>query len=170
MPDLSQRVQAAPVDHAGRHGTVRSPPICSERWQRSEQALVLAMMEMGNVDPMRSTQGVSTRKVTKTTEELRGIAFSKSKVSRLYEEPDVRVRTWNQCSLNGKRCPFLLVDAMQTRVRRNEAVRSTSALMEVGINEEGYREVLGLEIGDNKSEGTWERLFRRLKARGLRGM
>ena len=39
------------------------------------------MMEMGNVDPMRSTQGVSTRKVTKTTEELRGLAFSKSTVN-----------------------------------------------------------------------------------------
>jgi len=140
------------------------------RYQRSEQALVLAMMEMVNVDLMRSTRGVSTRKVTKITEELCGTAFSKSTVSRLCEELDVRVRAWNERPLKERRYPFLVVDAMQIKVRRDEAVRSTSALIAVGINEEGYREVLGLDIGDSESEGTWERLFKRLKARGLRGV
>jgi len=119
---------------------------------------------------MRSTQGVSTRKVTKITEELCGTRFSKSTVSRLCEELDVRVGAWNERPLRKKRYPFLLVDAMQIKVRRDEAVRSTSALIAVGINEEGYREVLGLDIGDSESEGTWERLFKRLKARGLRGV
>ena len=133
------------------------------RYQRSEQALVLAMMEM-------VLQGVSTRKVTKITEELCGAAFSKSTVSRLCEELDVRVRAWNERSLKKQQYPFLVVDAMQIKVRRDEAVRSTSALIAVGINEEGYREVLGLDIGDSESEGTWERLFKRLKARGLRGV
>jgi len=133
------------------------------RYQRSEQALVLAMMEM-------VLQGVSTRKVTKITEELCGTAFSKSTVSRLCEALDVRVRAWNERSLKERRYPFLIVDAMQIKVRRDEAVRSTSALVAVGINEEGYREVLGLDIGDSESEATWERLFKRLKARGLRGV
>jgi transposase-like protein len=133
------------------------------RYQRSEQALVLAMMEM-------VLQGVSTRKVTKITEELCGTAFSKSTVSRLCEELDVRVGAWNERSLKKQQYPFLVVDAMQIKVRRDEAVRSTSALIAIGINEEGYREVLGLDIGDSESEGTWERLFKRLKARGLRGV
>lgn len=120
-------------------------------------------------------QGVSTRKVTKITDKLCGTGFSKSAVSRLCEsrlceELDVRVRAWNERPLDGKRYPFLLVDAMQIKVRRDEAVRSTSALVAIGINEEGYREVLGLDIGDSESEGTWERLFKRLKARGLRGV
>jgi transposase-like protein len=140
------------------------------RYQRSEQALVLAMMEMVNVDLMRSTQGVSTRKVTKITEELCGAAFSKSTVSRLCEELDVRVEAWNERPLKERSYPFVIVDAMQIKVRRDEAVRSTSALIAIGINEEGYREVLGLDIGDSESEGTWERLFKRLKARGLRGV
>ena len=133
------------------------------RYQRSEQALVLAMMEM-------VLQGVSTRKVTKITEELCGTSFSKSTVSRLCEELDVRVRAWNERPLQKQRYPFLLVDAMQIKVRRDEAVRRASALIAIGINEEGYREVLGLDIGDSESEGTWERLFKRLKARGLRGV
>ena len=145
------------------------------RYQRSEQALVLAMMEMVNVDLMRSTQGVSTRKVTKITEELCGTSFSKSTVSRLCEELDVRVRAWNERPLK-KKYPFLVVDAMQIKVRRDEAVRRASALIAIGINEEGYREVLGLDIGDSESTrrnfcaGTWERLFKRLKARGLSGV
>jgi len=139
------------------------------RYQRSEQALVLAMMEM-------VLQGVSTRKVTKITEELCGTAFSKSTVSRLCAALDVRVGAWNERPLDGKRYPFLLVDAMQIKVRRDEAVRSTSALIAVGINEEGYREVLGLDIGDSESTRrnfcarTWERLFKRLRDRGLRGV
>jgi transposase-like protein len=133
------------------------------RYQRSEQALVLAMMEM-------VLQGVSTRKVTKITEELCGAAFSKSTVSRLCEELDVRVEAWNERPLKERSYPFVIVDAMQIKVRRDEAVRSTSALIAIGINEEGYREVLGLDIGDSESEGTWERLFKRLKARGLRGV
>ena len=145
------------------------------RYQRSEQALVLAMME-------EAYQGVSTRKVTKITEELCGTAFSKSTVSQLCAALDVRVGAWNERPLDGKRYPFLLVDAMQMgddtspKVRRDEAVRSTSALIAVGINEEGYREVLGLDIGDSESTrgnfcaGTWKRLFKRLRDRGLRGV
>ena len=141
----------------------------AQKFLRGEQALVLAMMEM-------VLQGVSTRKVTKITEELCGTAFSKSTVSRLCEELDVRVGAWNERSLKKQQYPFLVVDAMQIgddtspEVRRDEAVRSTSALIAIGINEDGYREVLGLDIGDSESEGTWERLFKRLKARGLRGV
>ena len=105
------------------------------RYQRSEQALVLAMMEEAH-------GGVSTRKVTKITEELCGSSFSKSTVSRLCEELDVRVGAWNERPLKKKRYPFLLVDAMQIKVRRDEAVRSTSALIAIGINEEGYGEIL----------------------------
>jgi transposase-like protein len=134
------------------------------------------MMEMVNVDLMRSTQGVSTRKVTKITEELCGAAFSKSTVSRLCEELDVRVRAWNERPLKERRYPSVIVDAMQIKVRRDEAVRRASALIAIGINEEGYREVLGLDIGHSESirrnfcAGTWERLFKRLRDHGLRGV
>lgn len=133
------------------------------RYQRSEQALVLAMMEM-------VLQGVSTRKVARVTEELCGREFSKSTVSRLCEALDARVQKWNQRRLREREYPFVVVDAMQVKVRRDGRVRSTSALIAVGISEEGYREVLGLDIGDSESEGTWARLFGRLKDRGLSGV
>lgn len=132
------------------------------RYQRSEQALVLAMMEM-------VLQGVSTRKVKKITEELCGETFSKSTVSALCGELDGRVQAWNERTLE-KCYPFLVVDAMQIRVRRDGAVRSTSALIAVGISEKGYREVLGLDIGDSESEGTWARFFKRLRDRRISGV
>lgn len=133
------------------------------RYQRSEQALVLAMMEM-------VLQGTSTRKVKKITEELCGEHFSKSTVSRLCSALDARVEAWNERPLKKRDYPFVIVDAMQIKVRRDGAVRSTSALLAVGISEEGYREVLGLDIGDSESEVTWARFFERLKRRGLSGV
>lgn len=132
------------------------------RYQRSEQALVLALMEM-------VVQGVSTRKVTRITEQLCGTSFSKSTVSSLCADLDARVAAWNERPLEG-RYPFLIVDAIVVKVRRDGAVRSTSALVALGISEEGYREVLGVTLGDSETEGTWGGFFKRLKQRGLRGV
>ena len=133
------------------------------RYQRSEQALVLALMEM-------VLQGVSTRKVTKVTEELCGTGFSKSTVSRLCQELDLRVVAWRKRPLDGQCYPFVIVDALGIKVRRQEAVRSTSVLIALGVSEEGKREVLGLSLGDSESESTWSTFFRSLKERGLSGV
>jgi transposase-like protein len=149
------------------------------RYQRSEQALVLALIRPGPGRQM-TLQGVSTRKVTKITEELCGTSFSplwisgKSTVSRLCQQLDARVSAWRERPLGVM--PFVVVDALVVKVRRDEAVRSTSALIALGVNtavtggEEGYREVLGLWLGDSESEGTWSSFFRSLKERGLSGV
>lgn len=115
-------------------------------------------------------QGVSTRKVKKITEELCGTSFSKSTVSRLCAGLDVRVAAWRERALDAVRYPFVIVDALVVKVRRQEAVRSTSVLIASGINEAGHREVLGLHIGDSESEATWSQFFRALKQRGLSGV
>lgn len=143
-----------------RAGTFRTALF--ERYQRSEKALVLALMEM-------VVNGVSTRKVKKITAELCGREFTRSTVSELAKELDVQVEAWNERPLEG-RYPFVLVDAMQIRVRREGAVRSTSALLVVGVSETGYREVLGIRIADSESEAGWLETFRWLKERGLSGV
>ncbi|MFB6368229.1 MAG: IS256 family transposase [Gemmatimonadota bacterium] len=134
-----------------------------QRYQRSEKALVLALMEM-------LVNGVSTRKVKRVTEELCGREFSKSTVSRLAKGLNEQVEAWNERSLEGTRYPFVLVDAMHIKVRRQGAVRSTSALIAVGVNEEGYREILGLRIANSETEEGWLETFRWLKGRGLEGV
>lgn len=129
------------------------------RYQRSEQALVLSLMEL-------VVNGVSTRKVTRITEELCGASFSKSTVSQLCTALDARVRAFNDRSLDS--FPFVLVDAMYLKARDGEAVESKAALIVSGINAEGYREVLGVRIGDSESEVFWLETFRWLKGRGLK--
>ena len=133
------------------------------RYQRSEQALILTLMEM-------VVNGVSTRKVAHITEELCGKEFSKSTVSDLCKGLDPVVHAWNERDLSGSRYPFLLVDALVLKVREGGQVRSISALIAVGINERGYREILGLQIGDSESEASWTALFTWLKRRGLQGV
>jgi putative transposase len=138
-------------------------PTLFARYQRSEQALVLALMEM-------VLNGVSTRKVTAITEELCGTRFSRSTVSQLCTALDTRVHAWNERPLGRHAYPFVIVDALVIKVRRDHAVRATSALMVSGVNADGQRELLGLRLGDSESEGTWTDMFTWLKTRGLHGV
>jgi len=133
------------------------------RYQRSEQALVLTLMKM-------VINGVSTRKVAQITEELCGTSFSKSTVSDLCRGLHPVVEAWNERDLAATRFPFVLVDALVIRVREVGRVRSCSALVATGVNEEGYREILGLQLGDGESERSWAEFFRWLKGRGLHGV
>lgn len=133
------------------------------RYQRSEQALVLTLMEM-------VVNGVSTRKVARITEELCGTAFAKSTVSDLCKALDPLVTAWNERDLSAQRFPFVLVDALVVKVREAGRVRAVSALVATGVNEQGYREVLGLQVGDSESERTWQDFFTWLKGRGLGGV
>jgi len=132
------------------------------RYQRSEQAFVLALMEM-------VVQGVSTRKVNAITEELCGASFSKSTVSALCSGLEPRVRAFNERRLDGN-YPFLLVDALFFKSRDEERVVGRAALIVSGIGEEGKREILGVRIGDTESFSTWDETFRWLKGRGLGGV
>ena len=133
------------------------------RYQRSEQALVLTLLEM-------VVNGVSTRKVARITEELCGTSFAKSTVSDLCKALDPLVTAWNERDLRAQRYPFVLVDALVVKVREDGRVRAVSALVATGVNEQGYREILGLQVGDSESERTWMEFFTWLKGRGLAGV
>lgn len=114
-----------------RNGTFST--VLFERYQRSEQALLLAMMQM-------VIDGVSTRKVENITEELCGKSFSKSMVSDLCKKLDPVVEQFRNRPLE-KYYPFLMFDAMYLKVRE-EAVKSRGFLIAIGVNEEGSRGVL----------------------------
>jgi putative transposase len=93
--------------------------------------------------------GVSTRKVAKITEELCGTEFSKSTVSELCKRLDPLVKAWNERPLK-EAYPFVMVDAIVLKVRKNGQVRPQSALIAIGVNMKGYREVLGFWIGGQR--------------------
>jgi transposase-like protein len=133
-----------------------------KRYQRSEQALVLSLMEM-------YVNGVSTRKVTKITEQLCGARFSRSTVSDLCLNLDTRVTAFNERKLVGN-YPFIIVDCMYFKARENEAIESKACMIACGINEAGEREILGVRIGDSESSSFWKDTFDWLKDRGLKGV
>ncbi len=134
-----------------------------KRYQRSEQAFVLALMEM-------VVNGVSTRKVTNITEELCGVSFSKSTVSQLCAGLDPKVRVFNERRLDEAKFPFIMVDATFIKSREGDRVVSRAVLIITGIRDDGRREILGLKIGDTESFATREETFRWLKSRGLKGV
>lgn len=146
-----------PKDRDGRF-----QPSLFERYQRSEKAFVLALIEM-------YLEGVSTRRVTKVVEELCGASVSASQVSSLVKKFTER-EAWRTRSLAGTRYPYLIVDAHYEKVRINGRVRSTAVLWVIGVSEEGYREHLGVWLGAGESAEGWSRVFRDLVQRGLEGV
>jgi putative transposase len=132
------------------------------RYQRSEQALVTALMEM-------YLQGVSTRNVAAITEELCGTAFSKSQVSALAGRLDPELKAWRERPLTAA-YPYLAVDARYEHARVDGRVVTLGVLVVAGVRDDGRREVLAVEEADTESEATYHDLFRRLKGRGLRGV
>lgn len=147
-----------PRDREGRFRTE-----LFNRFQRSERALVLSLMDM-------VIQGVSTRKVKKITRTLCGHEFSKSTVSELTKELDEQVRAWADRPLDGQNYPFVIADAMFVKVRREGRVRSAAVLIAVGITAEGHREVLGMNVSLTESETAWNEFFLHLRRRGLSGV
>jgi transposase-like protein len=144
-----------------REGTF-SPELFA-RYQRSEQALVTTLMEM-------YVQGVSTRKVAAITEQLCGTSFSKSQVSALAGRLDAELAAWRARPLGAARYPYLTVDARYEHVRVDGRVVSQGVLVVAAVRDDGRREILAVDVADTESAATYEDLFRRLKARGLRGV
>jgi transposase-like protein len=132
------------------------------RYQRSEQALMLSMIEM-------YIQGVSTRKVTHIVQELCGVGISKSQVSSLAGELDKNLNLWRQRRLD-KAYPYLVVDARYEKVRTTAGVVSKAVMIVVGVSDCGHREILSIQVGDSENEVDWGSLFQDLKDRGLSGV
>ena len=133
------------------------------RYQRNEKALCLALMEM-------YIEGVSTRKVKEVTEELCGTSFSKSLVSQLAGALDSELKAWRDRRLEADAYPYLFVDARYEKVRVDGGVVSQGVLLISGVRDDGFREILAVEVADTESEATYQELFRSLKSRGLSGV
>ena len=133
------------------------------RYQRNEKALVLALMEM-------YVEGVSTRKVKDITEELCGISFSRSLVSSLASHLDSELEAWRNRRLEAKAYPYLFVDARYEKARVDARVIGQGVLIVSAVSDEGFREILAVEVAHTESEATYQELFRSLKARGLSGV
>lgn len=143
-----------PRDRGGEFSTA-----LFERYARSEKALVGALAEM-------YVQGVSTRKVKAITEELCGHSFSASAISAINKGLDEALDRFAQRPLD-EAYPYLILDARYEKVREAGVIRSLAVLIAIGINWEGQRQVLAVELANRESQSSWKDFLLRLKQRGL---
>ena len=146
-----------PQDRNGRFSTE-----IFERYQRSEKALVAALTQM-------YIQGVSTRKVQAISEELCGHSFSASAISEINKKLDAELGRFARRELENE-YPYLIIDARYEKLRENGVIRSRAVLVAIGIDWEGRRQVLGVEMANRESSTSWKEFLLGLKRRGLRGV
>lgn len=146
-----------PRDRSGEFSTA-----LFERYARSEKALVAALAEM-------YVQGVSTRKVKAITEELCGHSFSASAISSINKGLDESLARFAHRHLD-EAYPYLILDARYERVRDGGVITHQAVLVAIGINWEGKRQVLAVEMANRESQSSWKDFLLRLKERGLSGV
>lgn len=146
-----------PQDRAGRFSTE-----VFERYQRSEKALVSALAQM-------YVEGVSTRKVRAITEELCGHEFSAGAISAVNARMDVELERFARRALT-EPMAYLILDARYEKVRETGVVGSQAVLVALGVDFEGHRQVLAVEMANRESVSAWRDFLVRLKDRGLNGV
>jgi putative transposase len=114
-------------------------------------------------------QGISTRSVDELVKAMGMSGISKSQVSRLCEEIDGKVKAFLDRPIEAD-WPYLWIDATYLKVRRGGRIISIAVIIAVGVNADGRREVLGMEIGTSEAEPIWTEFLRKLSRRGLRGV
>ena len=135
-------------------------PFFVERYQRSEAALVSAIQDI-------YISGVSTRKVKKLVEDMGIEHISAGEISNLTKGLDAQVEAFRHRSLDGHTYDILWVDALYEKVRVDHRVVSQAVEVVCGVNEEGKREVLAIEVMAEESKESYMALFRGLRERGM---
>jgi transposase-like protein len=136
-------------------------PSFVENRQRSEQAIISVIQEA-------VVKGVSTRKIEAVLEQLGIAGVSAGQVSQLCAALDEKVSKFREGPLGEVR--YLWVDALYEKVRVDDRVESMAVVTAIGVNLEGCRQVLGVDLIPAESEEGWSQFFKSLKERGLHGV
>jgi transposase-like protein len=133
-----------------------------ERYRRRETSVEEALVEM-------YLAGVSVRRVEDITEALWGTKVSPGTVSRLNAKIYKTIEAWRMRPIEGAH-PYIYLDGIALKRSWGGEVRNVSVLVAVGVNTEGYREILGVAEGAKEDKASWAGFLRHLKERGLKGV
>ena len=133
-----------------------------ERYRRRESSVEEALVEM-------YLAGVSVRRVEDITEALWGTRVSSGTVSRLNQKIYKKIEQWRMRPIQGEHT-FVYLDGINLKRTWGGEVRNVSILVAIGVNQEGYREVLGVAEGAKEDRDGWASFLRLLKGRGLKGV
>lgn len=133
-----------------------------ERYRRRESSVEEALMEM-------YLAGVSVRRVEDITEALWGTRVSPSTVSDLNKKIYERIEAWRNQPILGEH-PYIYLDGIVMKRTWAGEVRNVSLLVAIGVNAEGYREILGICEGAKEDKSGWSGFLKHLKDRGLKGV
>ena len=145
-----------------REGTYFPDWLLTHR-RRAEQALV-------TVVATAYLLGVSTRRVERLAEQLGVKSLSRSQVSQMASHLDAQVTAFRQRPLDAGPYTFVWVDALTVKVREDGRVVNVHALVATGVNADGHREILGLDVASAEDGAGWLAFLRGLVARGLSGV
>jgi putative transposase len=134
-----------------------------ERYKRMTGNVEEAVLEM-------YLSGISTRKITGITDALSRAKIGKDAVSRIAARLEEHQRAWRERPLKGKGYPYLYLDATYLKVNWGASVTSMALLTCVGVDEEGFREVLAVEVAGTEKGAAYASLLRGLLDRGLSGV
>jgi len=134
-----------------------------ERYKRLTGNVEEAILEM-------YLSGISTRKIAGITDALSKVKIGKDTVSRIAKRLEGEQRAWRERPLKKKVYPYLYLDATYLKVNWGASVTSLALLAAVGVDEEGFREVLAVEIAAGEKSAAYSSLLRGLLDRGLRGV
>jgi putative transposase len=133
-----------------------------ERYRRRESSVEEALIEM-------YLAGVSVRRVEDITEALWGTRVDSSTVSELNQKIYARIEAWRNRPIEGEHA-YVFLDGIWLKRSWGGEVRNVAVLVAVGVNREGYREILGVMEGGKEDAAAWGKFLRHLKARGLQGV
>jgi len=114
--------------------------------------------------------GISVRKIAGVTDALSKVRIGKDAVSRIASRLQEQQKEWRERSLEEKEYPYLYLDATYLKVRWGARVTSMALLACVGVDEEGFREVLAVEVAGTEKAAAYASLLRGLIDRGLKGV
>ena len=113
------------------------------------------------------SKGLSTTQISEMIDDLYGFEVSESFVSDVTDKMLPKIEEWQKRPLN-EVYPIIFIDAVHFSVRESGIIKKLAAYIVLGINKDGYKEVLSIEIGDNESSKYWLGVLNGLKNRGVK--